>query len=241
MRPLIIPDPGHAVDFKRVPVAKISEFEGLVTIGANLLPETLLSAYREGLFPWYRYNKDYYWYCPDPRLVLYPGDLHVSRSLSNFERKHKFRLSSDLAFEQTMRSCAGIKRKHEEDTWIDESFIDAYTRLHGLGYAHSFETWQGDELVGGLYGIAIGKIFFGESMFTRESNASKLAFTAAVKFLHHHGFQLIDCQVKTAHLQRFGAITISKLQYLSRLKELTPPHILDGINWRILFDQTGEL
>jgi len=241
MRPLILPDAGPPFDFNSIPIASISGFDGLIAIGANFLPETLLSAYRCGLFPWYRYKGLPYWYSPDPRMVLRQGQLHVTKSMKSLIKKHPFKFTCDSAFESTIRACAGIKRKNEDATWIDSDFIEAYTRLHHTGFAHSFEAWQDDELVGGLYGIGIGNVFFGESMFSGKTNASKLTFMVAVRFLEGHGFRMIDCQVSTEHLKSLGATAISKAEYLHLLSDWTLPGSMDGINWNDLFNQYSGL
>lgn len=149
----------------------------------------------------------------------------------------RFQFTCDRAFESTIRSCAEIKRKNEDATWIDAGFVQAYDRLHQLGYAHSFEAWQDEQLVGGLYGIAIGSVFFGESMFAKKTNASKAAFIKAVGFLEENDFRLIDCQVSTDHLTRFGAEALSKKNYLLALAEWTSPGRLDGVNWNEIFLQ----
>jgi len=237
MRPLILPDSGKVLDFNSIPISAISGFDGLVAIGANFMPETLLSAYRCGLFPWYKYKGMPYWYCPDPRMVLYSGQLHVSKSMRNVLRHNTYNITCDRAFRRTIQSCAGIKRKNEEATWIDVDFVEAYTQLHHLGYAHSFEAWNGDQLVGGLYGIGIGRVFFGESMFASQSNASKAAFIKAVQFLEFKGYALIDCQISTEHLSGFGAVPLNKLDYLTVLQELALPGPMDGRNWNDLFVQ----
>lgn len=237
MRPLILPDSGRPFEFSSVPVARISGFEGLIAIGANFLPETLLSAYHCGLFPWYRYKGLPYWYCPDPRMTLHPGQLHISKSMRQIIRGQHFNITCDQAFEDTIRSCAGIRRKNEDATWIDADFIQAYTRLHQLGFAHSFEAWQDGQLVGGLYGIGLGRVFFGESMFSRKNNASKAAFIQAVRFLESHGFKLIDCQVSTEHLKQLGALELSKQEYLDLLSLWIVPSGMDGICWNLLFNQ----
>ncbi|MDZ4707159.1 MAG: leucyl/phenylalanyl-tRNA--protein transferase [Saprospiraceae bacterium] len=241
MRPLILPDSGRPFDFNSVPIASISGYDGLIAIGANFLPETLLSAYRCGLFPWYRYKGLPYWYCPDPRMVLHQGQLHITKSMKSLIKQHPFKITCDLGFESTIRACAGIKRKNEDATWIDADFIKAYTRLHHAGYAHSFEAWQNDQLVGGLYGIGIGKVFFGESMFSNKSNASKLAFIEAVRFLEYHGFRMVDCQVSTEHLKSLGAKAISKEEYLRLISDWALPGSMDGIRWNERFIQHSPL
>jgi leucyl/phenylalanyl-tRNA--protein transferase len=235
--PLFIPDSGKIIDFCSYPVASISGQDGLVAVGANFLPGTLLSAYRCGVFPWFIYKGYAYWYCPDPRLVLCPGDIHISKSMHQVLRRKAFEVTCDQAFEEVMNACASVRRKNEDSSWIDREYIEAYVRVHRQGYAHSFECWQEGQLVGGLYGLGMGRIFFGESMFSLEKNASKIAFIQAIKFLEKSGFLLIDCQVPSAHLQSLGAITMRKKEYLLKLKSLVTPGSLDGISWNGLFKQ----
>jgi len=233
--PLFIPDSGKVVDFCSYPVESISGLDGLVAIGANFLPGTLLTAYRCGLFPWFRYKGFAYWYCPDPRMVLMPSDLHISGTMRQVLRRELFEVTCDQAFVEVMKACASMRRKHEDSTWIDQEYIEAYGRVHRQGFAHSFECWREGKLVGGLYGLGMGRIFFGESMFSLEKNASKTAFIQAVKFLEKSGFLLIDCQVPSAHLQSLGAVPISKKDYLSKLNSLVAPGPLDGQLWAGLF------
>lgn len=235
--PLFIPDSGKIIDFCSFPVASISGHDGLVAVGANFLPGTLLSAYRCGVFPWFIYKGYAYWYCPDPRLVLFPVDLHISKSMNQVLKRKPFEVTCDQAFVEVMSACASIRRKNEDSSWIDQEYIEAYVRIHHQGYAHSFECWQEGELVGGLYGLGMGRIFFGESMFSLEKNASKTAFILAVKFLEKAGFILIDCQVPSAHLQSLGAMEMSKKEYLLKLKSLVTPGLLDGLSWDGLFKQ----
>lgn len=235
--PRFIPDSGKIIDFCSYPVASISGQDGLVAVGANFLPGTLLSAYRCGVFPWFIYKGYAYWYCPDPRLVLFTKDIHVSKSMHQVLRRMPFEVTCDQAFADVMSACASVRRKNEDSTWIDHEYIEAYVRLHHQGHAHSFECWQQGRLVGGLYGLGMGRIFFGESMFSLEKNASKTAFILAVKFLEKSGFKMIDCQVPSAHLQSLGAIPMSKMEYLLKLESLVTPGPLDGFSWEGLFKQ----
>ena len=193
-----------------------SDARGLVAYGGDLGPERLLAAYAQGVFPWYE-EPPILWFSPDPRMVLRPGDLHVPRSLAKRARQHPFDLRMDSAFEDVIRGCSEIERADQRGTWISEEMIEAYLLLHQLGFAHSIEAWRGDTLVGGLYGISLGRAFFGESMFARAPDASKLAFVAAVRQLDAWGFELIDCQVETAHLARFGAVEWPREQFLRAL------------------------
>ena len=186
--------------------------DGLLAVGGDLTPARLLNAYRRGIFPWFGEHDPILWWSPDPRMVLFPDKLLISRSLAKTLRKNKFRVSFDQAFSRVIRACAG-PRRNEPDTWLSAEMIQAYEQLHQRGIAHSAEVWLGDELVGGLYGIALGRIFFGESMFSRISDASKVAFVQLVKRLQRAGYELIDCQVYTRHLESLGAELILRSEF----------------------------
>lgn len=196
----------------------LSEPNGLLAAGGSLEPDWILAAYRRGIFPWYEQGQPILWWSPDPRAVLRPGELHVSRSLHRRLRGGEFRITADRAFDAVLAGCAE-PRNYTNSTWITDDMARAYSRLHRLGHAHSFEAWTGDALVGGVYGIAIGRVFFGESMFARRTDASKVAFVHAVRFLAAHGCELIDCQVATDHLRRFGATTIPRNEFIDLLSE----------------------
>lgn len=189
---------------------------GLLAYGGDLQPERLLAAYAQGVFPWYD-EPPILWFSPDPRMVLRPEALHVPRSLARRARKQPFEIRMDTAFADVIRACSEIPRPGQRGTWIGPDMIEAYVRLHELGFAHSIEAWRGERLVGGLYGLSLGRIFFGESMFARESDASKLAFVAAVEQLARWGFELVDCQVETEHLTRFGAVLWPRAEFLQAL------------------------
>jgi leucyl/phenylalanyl-tRNA---protein transferase len=193
--------------------------EGLLAVGGDLSAERLLLAYRSGIFPWYSAGEPILWWSPDPRLVLYPAELRISKSLRRVIRRNVFQVTFDKAFEAVIQSCAEAKRSYGEGTWITDEMKDAYCELHRQGYAHSVEAWQGERLVGGLYGISIGRAFFGESMFSRVSNASKVAFVGLVENLEHLKFKLIDCQVRTDHLIRFGAREVPRKRFLEQLEK----------------------
>jgi len=195
----------------------LREPNGLLAIGGSLDVPTLLAAYRRGIFPWYEAPQPVLWWTPDPRAVLFPENLHVSRSLRRTLRRDAFALSADRDFEAVMRACAE-PRDGCAGTWIDSAMLDAYAALHRAGHAHSIEV-RDDEgaLVGGLYGVAIGGAFFGESMFARAADASKVALVALVKLLRERGFELIDCQMDTAHLRSLGARNLSRLDFERRL------------------------
>ncbi len=192
--------------------------DGLLAIGGDLAPERLLAAYRRGIFPWYSEGQPILWWSPDPRWVLFPPELHLSRSLRKRLRSGRFEVTLDQSFDAVVEACRQ-PRPDGSGTWITDAMRDAYCRLHALGHAHSAETWRDGRLVGGLYGVAIGRVFFGESMFARESDASKVAFARLVRQLHAWGFALIDCQVHTEHLARFGARPIARHRFIQLLDE----------------------
>lgn len=201
------------------PDTALEEPNGLLAAGGDLSPERLLIAYRRGIFPWYERGQPILWWSPNPRAVLLPADLRVSRSLRRTIRRGIYRITADTAFRQVIRGCAA-PRSYGSATWITKEMASAYFELHRLGWAHSFEAWSGDELVGGLYGVAIGHVFFGESMFTRETDASKVAFVSAVRYLEARSFELIDCQVASAHMRSLGATDMPRAEFLARLDEL---------------------
>jgi len=201
------------------PSPELAEEDGLLAVGGDLSQERILKAYSMGIFPWYSENSPILWWSPDPRLVLFPEELKVSRSLRQCMKKGMFTVTVNTAFEQVMRACAETSRKGQSGTWITEDMIIAYTGLHRSGYAHSVEAWQDGVLAGGLYGIILGKIFFGESMFSKISNASKVAFVVFVEQLKQKELRLIDCQVKTEHLVNLGAREIPRATFLKSLKK----------------------
>jgi leucyl/phenylalanyl-tRNA---protein transferase len=194
-----------------------AEPDGLLAIGGDLSPERLLLAYRMGIFPWYSSDMPILWWSPDPRLVLFPGELKISKSLRKVLRKRVFEVTFDRDFRAVIERCAELRREQGDTTWIVPEMKEAYDRIHRLGYAHSVECRHDGDLVGGLYGVALGRIFYGESMFTEQTDASKVAFVHLVRLLMHLKFHLIDCQVTTAHLRRFGAIEIPRHEFLHRL------------------------
>ena len=192
---------------------------GLLAAGGNLSPNRLLEAYRQGIFPWFNEGEPVLWWSPDPRMVLFPQELRISRSLRKTLRNRAYEVRFDTAFREVMAGCAQ-DRPGQGGTWISPVMIEAYSRLHELGHAHSAETWIDGQLAGGLYGVAIGRMFYGESMFTRATDASKIAFVHLVWQLQRWCFGLIDCQMKTAHLASFGAREIPRADFLRRLNEL---------------------
>lgn len=210
----------------------LREPDGLLAIGGDLAPGRLLRAYRQGIFPWYSAGQPILWWSPDPRAVLFPGEIHLGRSLRRTLRKVPFHISLDQAFGQVVHACAG-PRPHADGTWITPEMQAAYVELHRLGHAHSVEAWQGERLVGGLYGIAIGRSFFGESMFSHATDASKVAFAHLARQLLAWNFELIDCQMQTAHLARFGARPLPRetfVRHLARACEqpgIPAPWVLD--------------
>lgn len=193
--------------------------DGLLAVGGDLSPERLLLAYTRGIFPWYGENLPILWHSPDPRMVMSTRELVVQRSLRKAIRKQPFRLTMDQSFRNVLVACAAMPRPGQDGTWLIPEMVTAYTKLFDLGFAHSIEAWDGDTLVGGLYGVSLGKAFFGESMFARAPDASKIAFVAAVHQLDAWSIDLIDCQVHTDHLARFGAHEIPRSEYLDRLTE----------------------
>ncbi len=193
--------------------------DGLLAMGGDLSPERLLEAYHRGIFPWFNPEDPILWWSPDPRLVLFPEKLKIQRSMRPYFNQGKYTISMDHAFEEVMQNCAKTPRKNQKGTWISTDMIEAYTRLHRMGYAHSVEVWEGEKLVGGLYGIALGKIFFGESMFSKKSNASKFGFILLTLQLRQQGYRLIDCQQETPYMISLGAESISRKQFLQLLEE----------------------
>ncbi|MEZ4402923.1 MAG: leucyl/phenylalanyl-tRNA--protein transferase [Kofleriaceae bacterium] len=197
--------------------------DGLLAVGGDLSVERLLVAYSQGVFPWYGPNLPILWHAPDPRMVLFPDELVVNRSLRKTIRRQPYALRIDTAFAEVLDACAAAPRPGQDGTWLIPDMVVAYRTLHARGFAHSFEAWAGDELVGGLYGVSLGNCFYGESMFARAPDASKVAFAAAVAQLGAWGFELIDCQVHTDHLARFGAREIARADFMTRLT-----HALDA-------------
>ena len=201
------------------PPVHLAEPDGLLAVGGDLSVDRLLLAYKSGIFPWYE-GDHILWWCPDPRFVLFPGQLKISKSMSVLLRKNALQFTINQAFPDVIGQCKTISRREQNGTWITDEVKQAYTRLHELGYAHSAEVWKSGELVGGLYGIRLGKIFFGESMFSKVSNASKYAFISYVQQLTTEGVELIDCQVYTEHLESLGATMIPREQFVSLLQQL---------------------
>jgi len=201
------------------PPTELANEDGLLAVGGDLTVDRLLLAYQHGIFPWFNEGDPVLWWAPNPRCVLFTTDLKVSKSLRQVINKKTFKVTFDQDFSQVITSCKSVPRKGQEGTWITQNVKEAYTDLHRLGYAHSVEVWnEHDELVGGLYGLSLGNIFFGESMFSSQSNASKVALFYLVKLLKDWGFKLIDCQVHNPHLESLGACMISNDAFQQYLK-----------------------
>lgn len=198
----------------------LKEPNGLLAIGDDLSPERLLEAYRLGIFPWFSAGEPVLWWSPDPRMVLFPTELKISHSLARRLRKKDYEVRFDNAFREVMQACASTPRPGQNGTWITQDIIDAYCRLHDLGHAHCAETWVDGQLAGGIYGVAIGRMFYGESMFHHVTDASKIAFVHLVQRLQQHGFGMLDCQMKTAHLASLGAREIPRAEFSLKLTEL---------------------
>ena len=208
-------DPRDEDDFPD-PETALSDPNGLLAVGGNLSPRRILDAYRRGIFPWYSEGQPILWWSPDPRTVLFPEELKVSRSLRKTLRRGHFRISADTAFQAVLEGCAA-PRPGQDGTWLLPEMRAAYGRLHELGYAHSVEVWHNGVLAGGLYGLALGGVLYGESMFTRHTDASKVAFVHLVRQLQAWGFGLIDCQMRTSHLISLGAEEISRRRFVELL------------------------
>jgi len=202
---LLFPHPSHADE------------DGLLAFGGDLSPERVLLAYSNGIFPWYSKNSPILWWSPDPCFILFPDKLKVSKSMKKFIKKEAYTVTFDRKFSEVISLCGLLREK--EGTWITEEIKEAYTRLHLMNLAHSVEVWENGELVGGLYGVAIGRCFFGESMFSKKENASKTGFIAVVEFLKKMGFIIIDCQVYTKHLESLGAESIPRGEFLKIIKK----------------------
>ncbi|MFO7963585.1 MAG: leucyl/phenylalanyl-tRNA--protein transferase [Desulfobacterales bacterium] len=215
-------------DKHQFPPPYLAEEGGLLAVGGDLEKDRLLAAYENGIFPWYMEGEPILWWSPDPRLVLYLHEFTPSKSLRKIVREKKFHVTMDTAFEDVIHSCAEIRSFTRSQTWITDDMMTAYIHLHREGYAHSVEAWYDDQLSGGLYGVSLGRSFFGESMFTRVSNASKVAFYHLVAFLKALDFSMIDCQIPTAHLKRFGAREIPRKLFLQQLQKSLQSPTLKG-------------
>lgn len=208
------------------PLSEADE-DGLLGIAGELSPKFLIAAYKRGIFPWFNEGDPILWWSPDPRLVLYPEKFKVSKSFRNILNQRKFKVTFNDRFEDVMRRCGQIERPNQEGTWISEDMIEAYVEMHRLGWAHSVEVWKDESLVGGVYGLAIGKLFFGESMFAQVPNASKVGLYALCQRLIDLGVPMIDCQQETPHLKSLGAEAISRADFEEKLKLCSPISKLD--------------
>ncbi len=216
------------------PDPNLAENDGLVAVGGNLSVEFLLAAYQQGLFPWYNEGEPILWWSPNPRMVLFPEDFKCSKSLEQNIRNKKFSVRIDEKFEDVIRNCALVKRKGQKGTWITNNMIEAYIALYYAGYAHSVETYSDNKLVGGLYGVSLGKAFFGESMFYTLRDASKIALFYLVKIIKNWNFKFIDVQQSTAHLRSLGAKDVGRKEFLVMLKDVLQSDTKKG-RWKCKF------
>lgn len=216
-----------------------ADMGGLLAVGADLSPARILNAYRHGIFPWGTVERQPLWYSPDPRMVLFPGEFRLTRSLRKTLRARQYEVRFDSDFAAVIGACAAMPRPGQDGTWISRDMMDAYLRLHELGWAHSVEVYVEGNLTGGLYGLGIGRMFYGESMFSRRSNASKIAFAHLVRYLLAHDFAMVDCQMRTEHLASLGGREIPRDDFLARLQQLIRPEQRRGrwtaddldVNW----------
>ncbi|WP_235296555.1 leucyl/phenylalanyl-tRNA--protein transferase [Portibacter marinus] len=215
------------------PDVALADEHGIIGIGGNLETSTLLKAYQSGIFPWYNEFDPILWWSPNPRFVLFPENLKVSKSMRPYFNQQKFRVSLDTHFHEVIKACQRIKRQGQNSTWITDEMLEAYQLLHQLGYAHSVEVWEGDQLAGGLYGVSLGRVFFGESMFTLRANASKFGFISLVRMLKERNFWMVDCQQETNHLRTMGAEGISRSEFVEFLdrNRKEPTLVGDWSHW----------
>ncbi len=228
-----IPWLGPAYDLFPPLEAALDNPNGLLAAGGDLSPERILAAYRRGIFPWFNPGDPILWWSPNPRTVIYPDQFHISKSLRKALKKGIYHVTFDNCFEDVMRACAA-PRIYADGTWIGEDIIVSYTALHRRGYAHSVEVWQENQLVGGLYGMALGKIFFGESMFSRADNASKFGFAHLVRQLNQWNFELIDCQIANDHLFTLGAVEIPREEFQKILVKFAQEPSVYSLSWSTL-------
>ncbi len=208
------------------PDPRLAEEDGLLAFGGDLRPERIIEAYSRGIFPWYNDPGPIMWWAPDPRCVLFPGKVHISKSMKKWLKKREITVTLDRAFKRVMESCGKVPRKDQAGTWITRDMVKSYTTMYRMGYAHSIEVWRKEKLVGGLYGVSIGDVFFGESMFSKEKNSSKTALLYLSALLKKHNFQVIDCQIVTDHLLSMGAKEISIEKFIGILKERKEKNIV---------------
>ena len=218
----------HLSDAIGFPPPHLASKEGLLAVGGDLSIKRLILAYQMGIFPWFSEGDPILWWSPDPRLVLYPSEIKISKTLKKVLKKNVFGTTMDTAFDDVVTQCAKVRLENNQGTWIVKDMIDAYCRLHRAGFAHSVEVWRDGKLTGGLYGVSLGKSFFAESMFHRISNASNVALVTLAKYLNELSFDLIDCQVRTEHLVRFGAREIPRKLFLKKLERSLSAPTLRG-------------
>ena len=214
------------------PMPELAEPDGLLAVGGDLSPARLITAYRQGIFPWYSDGEPIRWWSPVPRLVLFPEQFHLPRRLARTIRKGIFRVTADTAFAEVISSCGSLRRESGEGTWITEDMKDAYILLHDLGFAHSIECWFEGELAGGLYGVCLDRVFFGESMFSRRRDASKVALASLVQYADETGIRAVDCQMSTAHLLRFGSRELEREEFQEILEQFIQ-NITAQQKWRL--------
>ena len=218
------------------PDPELANEDGILAVGGDLSVERLLLAYQNGLFPWYNPADPILWWSPDPRFVLFPSELKIAKSMRSYFNQRKFEVTFDQEFEKVIRACKEQYRKGQEGgTWISDEMVEAYCNLHKEGFAHSAEVWNGEKLVGGLYGVCLGKIFFGESMFSKENNASKVGFITLVRTLEDRGIKLIDCQQETRHLKSLGGRGIKRSDFLKLIEKNKSEKTMQG-NWNGIVD-----
>ena len=215
-------------DYIKFPSPHLARYDGLLCVGGDLTPQRLIKAYQNGIFPWFSEGDPILWWSPDPRLVLYPNKINISKSLSKKIKKSYFAITMDIAFEDVILACSRFRGENRKSTWLVDEMVEAYIELHNLGYAHSVDVWRDGKLVGGLYGVALGQVFFGESMFSYVSDASKVALVALCSYLRHHEFHLIDCQITSAHLISMGAEEISRRGFLRQIKASSKHYDVKG-------------
>jgi len=214
------------------PSPTLAEPDGLLAIGGDLSAPRLIAAYQQGIFPWYSEGEPILWWSPAPRLILFPGEFHLPRRLARTIRKQIFTVTADTAFADVITACGSLRKESGEDTWITKAMKTAYIHLYETGFAHSVECWHDGELVGGLYGVCLDRLFFGESMFTRKTDASKVALTTLVRQAEKIGIQAIDCQMTTAHLLRFGSRELNRQEFQELLNQLVQ-QITPQNKWRL--------
>lgn len=217
------------------PPIELAEPDGLLAVGGDLSPERLIEAYRSGIFPWYTDDTPILWWSPAPRLVLFPEEFHAPKRFQRLLRQNPFTVKADTDFRQVIMRCSEKRAPNRLETWITEDMLEAYCHLYELGYAHSIECWSNDKLVGGLYGIALDRVFFGESMFSDQNNSSKVALASLVSYAKKTGICLIDCQIRTEHLIKLGAHEISRSTFHKYLEE-NIHKMLPQKKWRLLQD-----